>query len=408
MKTLGCIVVRRWAFPGLVCIALTCVASAPVTAQISGRTPATAMEAAPPTAGWTVSPGIGFATVWDNNVLFDHTDGRPVGDGLNVVRPMVSVDFRGRRGELGARYDGGFVRHHDLASLNSYGQRFTLSARRHLSRRTSFYLRHNAAALPTTELVELPGVAHTRVGSRLQDLRSGVEIAVSRQTNVAAGYHFQWVDFDDTLGRFAVLTGGYSHGATLAVTRTLTTRTSLTGDYLLERASLLNGDQFDVQTVWGGVEHRLSDLLRVFAAAGVSRLGLASESRMGPALRAGLARDFRRAGFNVIYSRSFVPSFGVGGTSENEDVTARLQLPLGRRVTLQTVTAWRRNEPIQQGQLPLETIWIESGVAYSFTRWMRLEAFAAATHQTIDQPGGTLKRYQLGVQVSAGTTARIR
>ncbi|MGE3275509.1 MAG: hypothetical protein AB7O67_10375 [Vicinamibacterales bacterium] len=359
------------------------------------------------TAGWTISPALGFSAVRDDNVLFDDEEAQPVAETVSVVQPAVTLGFRNRRTEFGGRYLGSYVAHQDLSSLNSYEQRVTLGARHMVSRRTTVFARHSAAALPTTELLELQGIPYTRVGSRLQDLNAGVEFAASRRTDVSAAYHFQWVDFDRQQGP-ARLMGGYSHGANVQVTHDVTPRTAVTGEYRLDRASLADGETFAVQVGWGGVQHRLSDDLTVFGEAGFSRLGLGSDGQTGPAWRAGLARDFRRAGVSIIYSRSYVPSYGFGGTLQNEDVTGRLRLPIGRRAWVTTAAAWRSNDPLEPGQLSLETLWFDGTVGYAFTPWMRVEGFVSGAHQTIDRPGGTLDRFRYGIQVTTSATARIR
>src|SRR6185503_21362572 len=125
----------------------------------------------------------------------------------------------------------------------------------------------------------------------------------------------------------AELLGGHSHGASLTLRHQVNPRLTLTGDYALQHAVLLDGESFDVENSSVGVEYKLSESTRVFAAGGISRLGVTqfSTDRTGPAWRMGLLRNVRRASLDLHYSRSFVPSYGFGGTMQNEEVTGRLQ-----------------------------------------------------------------------------------
>ena len=133
-----------------------------------------------------------------------------------------------------------------------------------------------------------------------------------------------------------------------------------------------------------------------------------SQDRTGPAWRLGLIRKVGRAGADVLYTRSFVPSYGFGGTMQNQEVTARLQLPLGRRVYTTSMLSWRRDDPLTVAQLPLRSYWIEGSIGYAVTPWVRFEAFYAGTYQTIDRPGGALDRNRVGLQIMTAKPVRIR
>ena len=148
----------------------------------------------------------------------------------------------------------------------------------------------------------------------------------------------------------------------------------------------------------------------MFAEAGLSRLGVTQFAgvRTGPAWRVGLARQFRTAGVDLLYNRSFVPSYGFGGTTQNEEATARLRLPLGRRLYSASALSWRRNDPLTPDELPLRSFWVEGTLGYVATPWVRLELFYAGTRQTIDRPGGTLDRNRIGFQVTTAKPVRVQ
>ena len=206
------------------------------------------------------------------------------------------------------------------------------------------------------------------------------------------------------------LQGGHSNGASVNLRHAIIPNLTLTGDYSLKHAIVATFDQnFDVQNAALGVEYKLSDVTRVFAAGGVSHLASTevSMSRTGPAIRLGLVRHFRTADLDLGYSRSFVPSYGFGGTMQNEEADARVRVPLARRVYTSAGVSWRRNDPLIDIEPPLRSVWIEASIGYALAPWARVEAFYGGAHQTIDRPGGVVDRNRLGFQVITSKPMRI-
>jgi uncharacterized protein (PEP-CTERM system associated) len=360
--------------------------------------------------GWSFTPMFIVGTGWDDNVLVRGQGDPTPGDLLSVLRPGGTLDFNGRRGQLSASYDGALALYRDLHELNSFDQRSSFSGRRLLSRHVAFFMTNSAAAVPTTELSRLVAVPFVRTGSRLEDLRTGIEAAFTKRTSAVFSYGFQWVDFDQVPGSEA-LVGGQSHGVTVILRHVLTGRLALTADYDLQHATFRADDQtFDVQNSSAGADYKLTDRIRVFAAGGVSRLGVTplAPDRTGPAWRAGLVSTAGRLGVDLRYSQSFVPSYGFGGTMQNEELTGRLQLRLGRRVQATSALSWRRDDPLTLGELPLRSHWIEGGIGYAVTPRVRFQVFFAGTHQTIDRPGGALNRNRVGFQMITTKPVRIR
>ena len=362
-------------------------------------------------AGWTFTPTLVVGSSWDDNVLVRGNGSAAPGDVLNVLNPRATLDFNGTRGQLSASYDGAALFYRDLNQLNNVDQHSTFFGRRLISKHVALFVRNSAAAVPTTELAQLVAVPFVRTGSRLEDLRTGIEAAFTKRTSVVISYDFQWVDFDHGVPGTEALVGGHSHGVSLTLRHLLDERLALTGDYDLQDATLRGTDQtFDVQNAWVGAEYTLSDVTRVFAAGGISRLGVTqfSADRTGPAWRIGLNHQMRRAGVDLLYSRSFVPSYGFGGTMQNEEMVGRLHLPLGKRVYTTSSLSWRRDDPLIIGELPLRSYWVESSVGYAATRWVRFEVFYAGTRQTINRPGGQLDRNRAGIQIITAKPVRIR
>jgi hypothetical protein len=364
-----------------------------------------------PAAGWSFTPTLSYAGGWDDNVLVTG-NGDPSNrhDFVSIMNPRGAIDFTGRRTQLSGAYDGSFLIYRDLQSLNSFEQHGALSVRRLVSPHVSVFARNSAASVPTTELLELVGVPFVRVGSRLDDFRTGVEAALTARTSATAAYNFQWVDFDQSRPG-SVLLGGHSHGTTVAVRHRLSNRTAITSDYDWQHATVgADAQRFDVQNASAGLDYKLSDTMHVFAAGGVSRLALTglSDVRTGPAARLGFGRRFRAFDAAVTYNRSFVPSYGFNGTTQNEELTGRMRLQLARRMYAASSVSWRRNDPLIEGGLPLRSLWIEGTFGYALAPWLRAEVFYGATHQTIDRPGGTTDRNRVEFRIITTKPMRIR
>jgi hypothetical protein len=390
-------------------LAVALLPTAAASAQESNL--ATQAEANPlaPT-GWSFTPSLTYSGAWDDNVLIRGKGDEAPADFLNVINPHGTLDYNSARGQLSGAYDGAFLLYRELQSLNSYDQHGWFYARRLLSRHVALFVRNTVASVPTTEYSQLVAIPFVRTGSRLDALRGGVEIAFTKRTSIAAGYDFEWVDFDNTTPGAEGLQGGHSNGASASLRHALSARLVLIADYSLQHGHVATIDEtFDVQNGSLGVEYKMSDLTRFYAAAGVSHL-VATEtatSRTGPALRLGLTRHFRTADLDLGYSRSFVPSYGFGGTMQNEEANARVRVPLARRVYSSAGVSWRRNDPLIDIEPPLRSTWIEVSLGYAMSPWAHIEAFYGGSQQTIDRPGGELDRNRFGFQVITSKPMRI-
>jgi hypothetical protein len=390
---------------------LTLGLSAPLFAQPSNFAPVAPDRSRPQSGGWTLIPGFVYSSSWDDNVLIRGEGDDVTGDFTNVVNPRATVSYYGKRSRVDASYDGAFLMYRQFSTLNSYDQHASLFWRQLVSRHVSVFVNDTFALVPTTELVQLVGVPFVRSGSAVEDARAGIEIAATKKTSIVASYNFEWVQFSQNADLVTQLMGGHSHGGTLSWRRLLSSRTALVADYDLQRATVLDGaDAFTVQNASIGIEQKLSPLVHVYGAIGVARTGVNSfgPARTGPAWRAGLSRQFEKAGLDVNYSRSFVPSYGFGGTVQNEEITGRVRVPISRRVSAQSSVSWRANESLVVGEPKLHSLWIEANLGYGLTSWARLEGFYASSRQTIDRPGGLVIRDRIGVQVITANPMRLR
>jgi hypothetical protein len=361
-------------------------------------------------AGWTYTPAITYGGSWDDNVLIQGIGDATRSDFVNSINPRADISFGGRRGEFVGAYSGSFMRYRDLNSLNSYDQHVFGSARRQVTKYTTIFGSNTFSASRTTELAALTGVPFIRTGSRVEDLRAGVQTELTKHVTASAAYNFQWIDFAADPASNITLLGGHSHGMALSLRRALGERTVLTADYDLQRATVEGADGFNVHNGSAGADHHVSPSLRVFGSFGVARLGVgsAAPSRTGLAWRAGLSHQLEEASLGVVYSRSFVPSYSFGGTQQNEEVTADVRVPLTRRIYSQSSMAWRRNEALDPGGDNLKSVLLGSSIGYAVRPWIRVEGFFEGSYQSVARPGGRLDRNRVGVKLVTAKSMRIR
>jgi hypothetical protein len=382
------------------------ITAAPAAAQVP-------QAAETQASGWTFTPALLAGTVWDDNALIRNEGPDAPGDVVNRIGPRVALDFKGRRGDFGANYDGAFQMYRALDTLNSYDQQASVAGRRLLSPHVTLTTGYQLSAAPTTELIQLAGIPFVRSGSTNQNLRGGVEARLSKRTSLSAHYNFQVVDFTHGQGQAAStsLLGGHSHAASVDVQHAFSARTSLTGNYSLQRAAVGTvAEAFEVHGAEGGIEYRWSPQMKMFATGGFSHLAVSTvgASRTGPSWHAGLTREFEAGTVTAAYSRSFVPSYGFGGTQQNEEISATARVPLSRMLYSQSTFAWRRNEPLTTGGLTLRTLTVQASLGYLFAPWAGVEGFYDSASQTIERPGGIVNRHRIGVQIITTKPMRFR
>ena len=115
-----------------------------------------------------------------------------------------------------------------------------------------------------------------------------------------------------------------------------------------------------------------------------------------------------RRSIEVLFFRSFVPSWSFGGTTQNEEATVRLRVPLSRRLSMQSLVSWRNDDPLVEVTPPLRSIWIQGTVGYTARPWMRIEGYYLGTRQTVVTPDALLAHNQIGFQVIASKPVRLR
>jgi len=364
----------------------------------------------PRNPGWTFTPSLTYQGAWDDNALLRGAGDQAPADFVSGVSPRLGVNFLGRRGEFDASYTGMFSLYRTLSGLNGYDQHGEISARRLLTPRTTIWVRDNAISVPTTELLNFVAVPFIRTGSKLNDLGSGIDVALDKYTTFAAGYAFKWASFDNGADvQRLLLRGGHSHGLNAALKRQLSETLSVVGDYSFQHALLTDGGIWDVQSAEVGIEYRLTDATRLSAGAGISHLVIddPGTTRFGPTFRGAVSHNFNRVIVDVSYGRSYVPGFGINGTSQNDEFAAYATTAIARRMSVRASAAWRANDPVEAMGLRLKSTWLEAEFGYALQPWAQLEAYYSRSHQTILAPAGVYDRNRVGFQIVTTKPVRI-
>jgi hypothetical protein len=392
----------------IVSLALAIVAS-PAAAGQQGYTSPDITVTPPP--GWSLTPALGASQTWDDNVTLKGPGDNPVSDVVNVVNPRAELNYVGPRGLLAARYDGAFLRYRSSTTLDSYEQHGSLGAKRRLSSHTALFFNGSASVAPTTELLQLSAVPYVRTGARTEDAKIGVESVLTKRLSIVADVHGQEVRFDENAPFANLLLGGTSFGTGLVLRDRLSEKTTLTADYDGQRARIgERHDIFVIQNATIGLERQLTQTMRIGGAVGVARLDSPSLgfAKTGPSYRFGLSRNIRTSVIDVLFYRSFVPSWSFGGTTQNEEATVRLRVPLSRRLYTQSLVSWRKDDPLVEVTPPLKSLWIQATVGYTATSWVRIEGYYLGTKQTVIAPDALLTHNQIGFQVIASKPVRLR
>lgn len=395
--------------PAIALALMTCVPAA----RAQQADPRLSQEPQP--AGWSVTPSVTTSTAYDDNVLMQGDVTAPPSDLNTAVNPAGTLDYSGKRGTFSASYSGSFQLYRDFGTLNSYDQFLNVGGRRRVNSHLVLFAKESYSDTATTDVPALAGaltgVRFVRIGARVSDFRAGVEALATKRLSLAASYNFDWIAFDKDPLEGVPLFGGRSNGASAGLKYQLGLRTMLTADYDMQRASIVDGTQFAIQNAWSGIEYRLSETSQVSAAIGLARMDAPEfgTGKTSPAWRAAYGRHFEAAVVDVSYARSFIPSFGRGGTLSNDELTSKVHVPVGRRLYADGAVSWLRNrQVVVTDDLPLTTVWISGVVGYAVQPWIRLEGFYGSSRQNVDRPGGRMSRNRVGIQVVTAKPVRIR
>jgi hypothetical protein len=390
-----------------VVIASLCAGSA--EAQVTVPTPPP--PAAPP--GWLVTPSVGVAELWDDNVALTSEAVGTQGDYVTAVSPGVVLGYRGRRTTLGVDYNGTYDFHRELTQFDTVDHRARGQFQQRLSERVNLFARDSYTRSPTTEILAPSTglVVLQRRTTRFNDFRGGLELTPTDRTTITGAYTSQWIELARDELVAPLLRGGRSDGADITVEQRVATRVSLGAQYDGTRAVVANGgEQFNVQNALATVEVALSPTFTFLGGAGYSwqRAGVGRGTDGAPAYEAHLSYLRDRVNWEAAYIRSFLPSFGFGGTVQNEELSGTLRAPMGRHFEIAATGSVRDNNPVDRQTVALRSKSLTGTFGYLPTRWLRIEVFTLYSNQDTQVAGGQVIRSQTGVRVSTRYPKRLR
>jgi hypothetical protein len=365
-----------------------------------------------PTPGWTLTPTFVFSQASDSNITLAGQGTPTIADAVAALTPSVDLSFLGRTTSFNGGYSGSATRYYSVDQLDSFDQRLYANLAQQVGRRVQVFAQNSAGWLPATDTILLTGVPFGRVGSRIESLTAGATITITKSVETTAGYRFEWVDFnrDPVLG--TQLLGGHTGGIYGDVRHRVTSRLSVGGSYDIRRAIVAGGlQQFNLLNVEGNFEYRLSPVLDISGGFGMARIaGSLPEvgSRVGPAFHGNATYKFQRILVSGGYLRSYVPSYGIGGTVQNQELTAGATVPIAfrDRLVVGGNVAWRRNDPLDLTLNRLTSRWLNAYGSYGFAPWLRVEGFYS--RDTQDSHLGGVLRSRVGVQVVTFVPMRFK
>jgi hypothetical protein len=367
--------------------------------------------------GWTFTPTLGFSEAYDDNVsLFGrNTAEQENNDYVSTIFPAADLHYGGKHTSLDMGYAGSFLDYRTFSVLNRWSQRAKFELRRQETARLKWFGRASAAMIPTTDLIELGGIPFRHTGAVTRDARGGIEYSVNAKNSISNSLNYQSVEFDRSADVSAVLLGGRVLESMTGWRHKLDSRLAVGADYSFRRAMLVDDPQaFSIHTSEAAVDYEVSPQWAFSGGAGVVYLQATPESaaRTGPALRARIERHRSGTTFHVGYLRSYIPSFGFGGTIGNQEVGVGYRTPLfhSRRFYIDNAAVFRDNQPLTDRfeQLPLRSLRTYSTFGWQPQPWARLEVFYSRVQQSSLRPGGQLKRNRIGFQIVTSKPVRMQ
>jgi hypothetical protein len=397
-------------------LALTLTLSAAAGLSAQERVGASNAPEANAGPGWTFTPSFGYVGTYDDNVsLFGvRTAEEENNDFISSYEPSLELAYAGRHSRFGAEYSGSLLNYRTFTALNRWNQRAKIDVRRQETARLKWFARASAAALPSTDLIELGGIPYRHTGARTADGRGGVEFRISARDSVSSSITDQVVDFDRPADARALLRGGHVIESLNVWRHRFGSRLSAGTDYSFRRAAI-NGDveQFSIHAAESAIEYELSPAWSFSSGAGIMYLESTptTAARTGPAWRASLERHVNSSAFHVGYVRSFIPSFGFGGAIQNQEagVGYRTALFGSRRWYTDHSAVFRDDSPLTAmvEQLPLRSLRTNSVLGFAPQPWVRLEAFYSRVQQSSLRAGGQVYRNRVGFQIVTSKPVRV-
>ncbi|MGE5359783.1 MAG: hypothetical protein ACM3NQ_12270 [Bacteroidales bacterium] len=358
-----------------------------------------------PSSGWTVTPVFVFSQSADSNVTLAGKGAPNTADKALGLAPSGEIGYLGPHTTMTAGYAGSATRYFTLSQLDTFDQRLYVNFKQLITRRVQLFGQASAGWLPTTDTVLLAGVPFVRVGSTIKTVQGGVTVALAKHTTTTAGYRLEYIGFDRTNPLAVGLLGGHSNGVYGDIRQQVSPHVTVGAAYDIRRTDITDRlQQFNMLNVQGTVEYRFSPAFFVSGGLGVARIAGSLPgfgSRVGPAMTATINYTFDRTLAFAGYTRAYVPSYAIGGTTQDAELTTGVRVPVAfrNRLVLGGSVSWRRNDPLSLLGQPLNSVWLTANAGYGFAPWLRVEGFYSRSTQDSHLPGGVVDRNQFGVQI---------
>jgi hypothetical protein len=367
-------------------------------------------------AGWTLTPTVGVSESYDDNVsLFGNGTTSPTDDYVSTVFPGADLSYTGRHTRLDVGYGGSFLNYRTFSALNRWDQRAHAEVKREETARLAWFANTSAAMLPSTDLIDFGGIPYRRVGAESYDTRGGISYVLGRRDTITTSLGYQDVAFQNSETFRDFLRGGHILESLTGYRRAVNQRLSAGVDYSFRRASVLgDSEQFNISTIEAAGDYQLSRAWSLSAGLGVVHLqaNALADARSGPAMRLTLERHQEGRGFHVGYLRSYIPAFGFGGTTQNQELGVGFSTPLfhSRHFYTDQSVVFRDDSPLSGSldQLPLRSLRTYSIVGWEPQRWVRFEGFYSRTQQSSLRPGGDVERNRVGFQIVTSKPMRMQ
>jgi hypothetical protein len=136
------------------------------------------------------------------------------------------------------------------------------------------------------------------------------------------------------------------------------------------------------------------------------------QSQRAPAYSASAEWSGERSSFRFGYDRSFIPSFGFGGTVRSQELGVSYHTALfnSRRFYTNQSAMFRDNAPLieRPESIKLRSFRTNSTFGWTAQRWARLEVFYSRMYQTRLRPGGRIDRNRFGIQIVTSKPMRMQ
>jgi hypothetical protein len=373
---------------------------APVAAQNQPSAGSNATSA--PRAGWTFTPSFTTSGGWDSNILLLGSAQPIRGDYGTGLTPAGALDYNGPRLRFTSGYRGVFTLYRELTELNSVDQMGRAELRYQATPRVTLTLGQSVYTAQTTDLIEFVGVPFQRIGNWTSTTHAGLGVRLNSRTTARGQYGHRVVTFDDDVG-FLAFPGGREQIISSAVDHRLSPRLTIGGTYAFQRM-ILSDDPTPIQLHHPSAttEYRITEFFTVKGSAGFDYLSaVAGEpSQSGFAFGAGVVGTLKYVTLGAQYEKSMVPSFGFGGTFDNEEFSGQIRGEFARRRAFwQASAAWRNNEPVIPGPPSARSVWLSGLTGYAIWPWLRIEGYYSLSTQDSQRPGGHVNRNRVGFQV---------